>query len=139
MKSIEECISNIHVNYHRNGISGEGFYAIHFVWQDMDEPYCSGSLIATVVPHPENAKDKLKCNGKCFVVNITNPEQCYRGDNFEPTMRKILEAHDIDWHDRLYTDTAKNTYVDKSVSYYNTFQNIRETVVNHKKEKVTNL
>jgi hypothetical protein len=134
MTPIEDCISNIKVEYHRNGVGGEGFYAIHFTFVDSTNPYCSGRLIAVVVPYEDGAKDKLKCDGRCYVVNPADPAQCYRGDMFESTMRRIMEAHSIDWHERL-TGNHGRVFMDESVSHYNNFQSVREAVVKHGREK----
>lgn len=130
MTAIEESIGNIRVNYHRNGVGGERFYTIHFVWLDPTEPYCSGNLIATVIPYEDSCKNKLKCNGRCYVVNPADPEQCYRGDHFELVMRKIMEAHDIDWHERTFNPDHWGC-----VSKYSNFQAVREIIVKNAKEK----
>lgn len=131
--AIEECISNIKVEYHRNGVGGEGFFALHFTFVDSTNPYCSGRLIAVVVPHEDGAKDKLKCDGRCYVVNPADPTMCYRGDHFEPVMRRILEAHEIDWRERV-VDGKSGMFLDSSVSHYNNFDGVRETVVKWRRE-----
>ena len=132
MTAVEECISNIVVNYHRNGVGGAGFHAIHFTWADPTEPYCSGRLIAIVKDYDDSTKDELKPNGDCFVVNSADPTQCYRGDTFEVTMRRIMKRHDIDWHNRIINNKPSRCS-DPSTSYYNNFQQIRETVVKNAK------
>lgn len=88
-------IKNININYHRNGVGGEGFFAVHFT-ADVDE-IKSEKFIAVIVPHEDETKDDCKCNGECYVVKPTKPALGYRGDHFEPDMRLIVKAQRIKW------------------------------------------
>ncbi len=88
-------IRNININYHRNGVGGEGFFAIHFTsTSDDGDPE---KLIAVIVPHDDDETNECKCDGRCYVVRPTNPELCYRGDHFESDMRLIVKAQRIKW------------------------------------------
>ena len=91
-------ITNIHVRYHRNGIGGEGFFAIHFTSKGKDdEKEYDGKLIGIIVPGDEDSPDPYKCNGQCYIIKPNRPDLCFRGDNFEPYMRDILHAYDDSW------------------------------------------
>jgi len=89
-------IKNININYHRNGVGGEGFFAIHFTAKvDDDDKY--GKYITVIVPHDDSETDKCKCDGRCYVIKPAHPDLCYRGDVFEPDMRLIVKAQRIKW------------------------------------------
>lgn len=67
------------IAWHRNGISGAGFYLVRFTFSDAqftDEP-----LLATVFPEP----------GHVAVINPTNVESKWRGDNFEAELRRACK------------------------------------------------
>lgn len=83
MKRGEKLVGTIkHIESHRNGISGNHFYAIHFKStgdnQYVDEP--PRNMIGIVT----------KGRGNCFVVEPANPKNCYRGDNFEDELREAV-------------------------------------------------
>ncbi len=66
--------------YHRNGVAGQGFYACRFRWRDGR---VTRTMIATIVPEEP---------GACHVVwpeDITVP---WRGDDFEPALRRLINA-----------------------------------------------
>lgn len=85
-------LQNIKVDYHRNGIGGEGFYPCTFEWEDhrmvaivFDEPtYCAVLDI-----------DMLAMG------NITFSSNSWRGDNFEPELRDAIEAWSKELDKRL--------------------------------------
>jgi hypothetical protein len=89
-------VTEIKVQHHRNGIGGEGFTAVTFTSTDKDDPAYDGKLIG-IIPDRSDDEDQDKCDGRCYIVHSTITELCYRGDNFEPVMREILKAHDIQW------------------------------------------
>jgi hypothetical protein len=98
-------IKDIRVRYHRNGIGGEGFFAINFTAyskadkkeDDCDKQY-DGKLICVIIPGSEDdEKGQYRCNGQCFIIKPTRPDLCFRGDNFEPYMRDILKAYELEW------------------------------------------
>jgi hypothetical protein len=96
---VELNITNITVNYHRNGVCGEGFDAINFHSNTQGEDYYNGDLIA-IVPSEELEVGKT-WNGRCYVIKPSNNLCCYRGDNFEHSMREIVKAHGIMWRIQL--------------------------------------
>ena len=61
------------VIFHRNGVSGEPFYAVSFTHEHE-------KLIATVTGE----------KGGCHVINPGNHNLCYRGDNFEKVLREEI-------------------------------------------------
>jgi hypothetical protein len=75
------------IEYHRNGISGEGFYAVRFTSRNCDE---SLDFLATVFDRPGCVSviclDYIAEHG----VGISNK---WRGDEFAPAIRKAIKAH----------------------------------------------
>ena len=65
------------VTYHRNGISGAGFHSVAFGWDGR-------KMIATV----------FEAEGACAVIDLGDLCECWRGDHFEPQLRKAIVAHD---------------------------------------------
>lgn len=76
--------------YHRNGISGIGFYAVRFTF--IDDEAKTRSAIATIF---NNDSDDAKVTGHCAVL-VENSQghidisDKYRGDHFEAELRKFL-------------------------------------------------
>jgi hypothetical protein len=72
------------IEYHRNGISGEGFYAVRFTSQSLN-------FIATVFDRPGCVSviclDYIADHG----VGICNK---WRGDEFAPAIRKAIKARE---------------------------------------------
>jgi hypothetical protein len=87
---------DITCQYHRNGIGGEGFTAITFTQIDEGATEYDGNLIA-IVPEDDGTLHDVRC----FVVNSTKPNLCYRGDNYNATMLEIIKAHDIRWNQMI--------------------------------------
>ncbi len=94
------------VAFHRNGIGGQGFYAIRFL-QDVEQ---SADWEKAGIKPPEAAPKKIK-NAKWLAILFDEPGQCavvcldlmetcgvkfaggnsWRGDWFESTLRKAIE------------------------------------------------
>ena len=81
------------IKYHRNGISGVGFYVILFDWiiqKPNGGPVDSiRHMVATVYDEP----------GYCAVHDVAdlvagNVVSAWRGDNFEPQLRKFIKNYD---------------------------------------------
>ena len=75
------------VSYHRNGIGGEGFYAVLFDWKDDDGK--KRSMIASV----------FDGSGQCAVYDVQELAagniafacgNSWRGDHFEDEIRKAI-------------------------------------------------
>lgn len=72
-----------HCRFHRNGCHCESFNVVHFRERD-------GRKFAPRVAILFDGKDR------CAVVNPLNPVARFRGDYYEPTLRKAIEAADAD-------------------------------------------
>lgn len=68
--------------YHRNGVSGEGFYVVEFLskqersWSDM-----RGIVFDT--------------KGHCAVIDHKSPSDRFRGDHFEPELRNFIANEEL--------------------------------------------
>ena len=65
------------VVHHRNGVMGEPFYTVQFKDKETKE-----FLIAIVTDR----------RGGCHVINPADTAQCYRGDNYEKSIRNAIVA-----------------------------------------------
>ena len=117
--------TKININYHRNGIGGEGFFAIHFTFKNDDE--IKEQLIAVIVPHDDGIIHKSECNGRCYVVNPMRPELCYRGDHFEFEMRLIVMAHRIKWRTEFDKSVKAKTLFMGDITFKD-MNDVRETL-----------
>jgi len=121
-------LTKITVHHHRNGISGRGFTAITFTETNpVEEQEYSGRHTAIV---PDEDGYKLH-DVECFVIHTSKPDLCYRGDNFNPSMKEIIEAHDIKWREQL-TASGKlpkgSPYVDPGITHFKNMTEVRETI-----------
>lgn len=79
------------IAYHRNGVSGEGFYVVRF------QPYVASGvedeMVAVVFDAPGHVAvfdlDKLAHGTIAF------GENSWRGDDFEPELRKAIAAREV--------------------------------------------
>ncbi len=79
------------LEYHRNGISGEGFTVARFSFKG--EGRSRIEAIATVF----NADEDVRRTGYCAVVSLNEQGQpditsCWRGDHFETDLRFFIES-----------------------------------------------
>lgn len=72
-------ISNARVRYHRNGISGEGFYTVAFT-QQMDGR--NRQLVAVA----------FEGEGRVAVTDPMDAGACFRGDEYEAAIREAIAA-----------------------------------------------
>lgn len=70
-------IRNFTARYHRNGVSGTGFYACEFLWLDGRQ---LRPMRAVLVPDSP---------GACYVTSEALADR-WRGDDFEPLLREAL-------------------------------------------------
>ncbi len=79
------------IDYHRNGVSGTGFFVIEFKWYET--PTASRRMIATVFPAP----------GSIAVLDINETHKgnlefangnSWRGDYFEGQCREWIKAYE---------------------------------------------
>lgn len=124
----EPNITDITVHHHRNGISGRGFTAITFTETNpVGEQEYSGRHTAIV---PDEDGYKLH-DVECFVIHNSKPNLCYRGDNINPAMREIIEAHDIKWREQLTksgTRQGNEPYIDPGITHFKNMTDVRETI-----------
>ncbi|MFA6063992.1 MAG: hypothetical protein WC736_15495 [Gallionella sp.] len=90
----------INVQYHRNGVGGIGFYAVHF--QDKahkDMANTTKDFVAVLFPN-DDGEDTLTVNGRCAVLNVgllpdvTFAVNSWRGDHFEPDLRRAIRDYE---------------------------------------------
>jgi hypothetical protein len=74
------------IERHRNGVSGEGFHMVQFDLRGSDA-HGPESLTAVVF---DDAK-------YCAVIDPTDPNNKWRGDQFEPQLREAIEEYDNSW------------------------------------------
>jgi len=67
------------VEYHRNGIGGEGFYAMRLELLDKYEPGTTKTLIVTIEADEDDPDNKLNYRS-CRVINPFDVTDKYRGD-----------------------------------------------------------
>ena len=78
------------IDYHRNGIGGEGFYAVLF--STTKDGGDKENMLATVFP----------AEGHCAVIDldlvpeygVTFGANSWRGDNYEPELRAAIKAYE---------------------------------------------
>jgi hypothetical protein len=92
-------VSHIEVNdlaYHRNGIGGEGFYAIRFHAHNDDST--AQEMVATVFPEPGYVAVldvELLYGGRGTVGTVAFGANSWRGDVYEGALRKAITAREI--------------------------------------------
>jgi hypothetical protein len=82
------------VDYHRNGISGEGFHAILFT--DSEFPLTSGkpfNMLATVFS--EAGHVAVICTQQLDEYGVTFGINSFRGDHYEATLRQWIAEHNV--------------------------------------------
>lgn len=81
-------------NYHRNGVSGQGFYYLYFI--DTE-----GAHLHAVIPVFEEDANGMRFEpNQVYVINPLNQEACYRGDRFAaeliPLLKTAIAQKDLD-------------------------------------------
>ena len=80
-------------SFHRNGVCGKGFYAIRFRWQPCGRD-AEENFIATLFDSKGYCTvlslDRMESNGVAFAEGNS-----WRGDNFEPYLRKAIDRGDV--------------------------------------------
>jgi len=100
--------------YHRNGVNGEGFWAVAFTWRGgLKKPL---DMVATVFESTEH--DGLEvhpCTGRLAVLDailasrgtVSNRFNGWRGDDFEPQLRQWIAQHQVAEAAKLAEQRAK--------------------------------
>ncbi len=108
------------MSYHRNGVSGRGFWTILFMGhEDADSNTIAGfRFVATFFPwEPENSKDdsdEFSTVEACVAVlrvqdlAVGNAEMAWRGDHFHDELQKLVDNYvwKYDRTDGVQTDGA---------------------------------
>lgn len=73
------------IQRHRNGVSGESFYCIRF---DQEDTYSSmrRPMLAVLFEAPKH----------CAVMQLEDPDEHYRGDSYEETLREAVGVYERD-------------------------------------------
>ena len=74
-------IRNFSCRFHRNGVMGEGFHLCSFAWKDFGT-----TLILSAVV--------FEAPGRIAVFWPGDHAIAWRGDNFEPALRKLIAESD---------------------------------------------
>jgi hypothetical protein len=80
-------ISILNIDYHRNGISGAPFHAI--VFRDLSDGPGAKIGIAFDAPYHTAVLDI----GKLADCDVEFGSNSYRGDQYEPALRKAITQH----------------------------------------------
>jgi hypothetical protein len=73
------------LKYHRNGVSGIGFYSLNFEWRNIQSGESGKDFLATFETDETDENVKVE---SCRVINIKNIMSCWRGDNFGKAIQK---------------------------------------------------
>ena len=76
------------VDYHRNGISGIGFYSVRYDWADYDG--IERRMLATIEVDDSEDFDELLPVVSCRVLDIDEPETSWRGDSLAPKILHMI-------------------------------------------------
>ena len=76
------------VDYHRNGISGIGFYSVRYDWADYDG--VERRMLATIEVNNSEDFDELLPVASCRVLDIDEPETSWRGDQLAPKILNMI-------------------------------------------------
>jgi hypothetical protein len=80
------------ISYHRNGIAGRPFYQVLFSYHDggFSPPVIRTQMMA-IVPVGANLKGG---NQECYVTDLTDTSEHWRGDCFAPFLLKAIIKDD---------------------------------------------
>ena len=84
------------IEYHRNGVCGDGFYTVRFRAPEVErefKPNLDGEFLAVmpgVYASDDPAQRKFACEVECYVVFLPEPERNWRGDHFSDAVRDAI-------------------------------------------------
>jgi len=79
------------IDYHRNGISGIGFYSVRYDWADYDG--VERRMLATIERPPEHLSwDHTRVR----VIDIDETQTSWRGDQLAPKIVNMVVKHNVD-------------------------------------------
>jgi hypothetical protein len=92
------------VQYHRNGICGRSFHSVRFSFESEGTFY--PNMIATM-PYNAIVNADLRSDGvECFVVNMNDPSDCMRGDDFAKQVHEAILLHQRESRDEFDRQTS---------------------------------
>jgi len=77
------------ITYHRNGISGIGFYSVRYDWADYDG--IERRMLATVEINPDHYWDRERVR----VIDIDEPQTSWRGDSLADNIINKVVKHNV--------------------------------------------
>ena len=82
-------IDMVNLTYHRNGVSGKGFYSTIISWEekyDNTKEICENMLVT----FETDSDDKEINTETCRVVSLDSPLESWRGDNIADALQKFF-------------------------------------------------
>ncbi len=76
--------------FHRNGVSGEGFFALGFTWKPAGTRRAQPMLAIAFYADPDEDGARPRTS-RIAVLNPADPRETYRGDDFEAQIRQWIE------------------------------------------------
>jgi hypothetical protein len=114
------------MSYHRNGVSGRGFWTILFRGHDDADSLVKGHLfVATFFPKEDGEEDEEGTSWvpeeACVAVlrlddlNEGNAEQAWRGDHFQGELQVLVDSYvwKFDRNERVEYDGAGRELTDR--------------------------
>ena|ERR1700758_2976122 len=95
-KRTQPGISGFHASkvvFHRNGICGRSFYTVSFSYVE-DDVHRSNML--AVFPVDAQTQPGLGQGTECYVIDLKDPSNCMRGDNFVGDVERAIALHEFD-------------------------------------------
>lgn len=77
--------------YHRNGVAGEGFFALSFAWKPAGERAWR-PMLAVAFYDDEDELGHRPRTARIAIVNPADPRETYRGDCFEAQIRQWVDV-----------------------------------------------
>ena len=109
-------IDPLHVQYDRNGITGEGFHRVKFQWTDTAGSNPTHTMLAIVFDYQEWKADHDKFRNPAVAIidladtlgrpygTVGYPDEgeynAYRGDHFADAVYQAIADADVNWDGR---------------------------------------
>lgn len=81
-------IKIVQCSFHRNGISGNGFYAVLFDWT---QDGTTNRMVATVFDEPGSVAVLMVSGLSDERIGVKFGHNSWRGDNFEADLRRLID------------------------------------------------
>jgi hypothetical protein len=86
------------VVHHRNGVCGRSFTTVRFSFED--EGTLRPNMMA-VFPVDAQTQPGLGDGTECYVIDLNDPSNCMRGDNFLDDVQEAIKVHEAASHARF--------------------------------------